>query len=464
MRFRFKPEVKVKECKEGELLFCTSLNEIKCKNVPQPIRKGMLALADWQKEEELLKVCLDHGLTDHFLFYYYLEIIKQNNLLSYAVFDKNVPFIIIEPKKGLFDLRGIEINKKSRYQLSEFCYMRFTAEQILTLETPLAPVVGKLVHPKCLPLLQALSKDQTPDELLRNFPEYSEDWIHSFISLLLEINILKEVSGADNFALEQWEFHDLLFHSLSRNGRHANPYGGLYPFTERIPPLPPHKAPMTSEEVSLYSPSLQELKEKDFPLTSILEKRKSIREHGDAHPITAKQLGEFLFRTARVKDTFKTERGELTHRPYPSGGAIYELEIYPLVRLCEGIEKGFYHYQPEKHSLCLLPCEEEKLNRFLQDAAHSTGMRAYPQILFVITSRFRRMSWKYRSMSYATTLKNVGTLYQTMYLVATSMNLAPCAIGAGDSDLFSQTAKTDYYEETSVGEFMLGSKLLLTSK
>jgi SagB-type dehydrogenase family enzyme len=61
-------------------------------------------------------------------------------------------------------------------------------------------------------------------------------------------------------------------------------------------------------------------------------------------------------------------------------------------------------------------------------------------------------------MAYALILKHVGVLYQTMYLAATAMSLAPCGIGCGDSDLFARAAGTDYYAETSVGEFLLGSK------
>jgi oxazoline/thiazoline dehydrogenase len=46
-------------------------------------------------------------------------------------------------------------------------------------------------------------------------------------------------------------------------------------------------------------------------------------------------------------------------------------------------------------------------------------------------------------------------LYQTIYLAATAMGLAPCAIGGADADLFARAAGTDYYAETSVGEFLL---------
>jgi SagB-type dehydrogenase family enzyme len=67
------------------------------------------------------------------------------------------------------------------------------------------------------------------------------------------------------------------------------------------------------------------------------------------------------------------------------------------------------------------------------------------------------MSWRYESIGYSAILKDVGVLYQTFYLVATAMGLSACALGVGNSDLFSDAAKTNYYEETSVGEFILGS-------
>ena len=85
-------------------------------------------------------------------------------------------------------------------------------------------------------------------------------------------------------------------------------------------------------------------------------------------------------------------------------------------------------------------------------------MADVPQVLIVFAARFPCVSWSYQSVAYALIAKEVGALQQTMYLVATAMDLAPCAIGAGNSDLFARIAGTDYYAETSVGEFILGSK------
>jgi len=80
------------------------------------------------------------------------------------------------------------------------------------------------------------------------------------------------------------------------------------------------------------------------------------------------------------------------------------------------------------------------------------------QVLIVISARFRRVAWKYRSMAYAAILKNVGVVYQTMYLVATAMGLAPYAVGSGDSDCLARLIGTDVHVESSVGEFLLGSR------
>jgi oxazoline/thiazoline dehydrogenase len=51
----------------------------------------------------------------------------------------------------------------------------------------------------------------------------------------------------------------------------------------------------------------------------------------------------------------------------------------------------------------------------------------------------------------------VGVVYQCMYLTATAMGLAPCGLGLGDSEVFSKAIHSNLFEETSVGEFLLGS-------
>lgn len=93
------------------------------------------------------------------------------------------------------------------------------------------------------------------------------------------------------------------------------------------------------------------------------------------------------------------------------------------------------------------------------DAGPAMGVPAESlQVLLVLTARFQRLSWKYSSLAYSLILKDVGGVFQSMYLAATAMELAPCALGCGDSDLFAKAVGSDYYAETSVGEFLLGGK------
>ena len=78
-----------------------------------------------------------------------------------------------------------------------------------------------------------------------------------------------------------------------------------------------------------------------------------------------------------------------------------------------------------------------------------------PDILITVAARIQRVAWKYQSLAYALILKNTGVLYQQMYLVATALDLAPCAIGCGDTQAFAQASGLDFTQETSVGEFAL---------
>jgi len=149
---------------------------------------------------------------------------------------------------------------------------------------------------------------------------------------------------------------------------------------------------------------------------------------------------------------------DFAQRPYPSGGALYELEVYAVVEACRGLSPGLYRYDGLGHQLVRRAGRTAEVERLLSDAARSAGVEATgPQILLVLTARLPRVAWKYSCLAYALVLKNVGVVFQTMYLAATAMDLAPCAIGLGDSDLFAQAAGIDYYAETSVGEFLLGS-------
>jgi SagB-type dehydrogenase family enzyme len=124
----------------------------------------------------------------------------------------------------------------------------------------------------------------------------------------------------------------------------------------------------------------------------------------------------------------------------------------------DGLSPGLYHYDGAAHRLHPLAAPEPAVRELLGRAADSAGVAAKPQVLVIISARFGRVMWKYQTMGYGLILKNTGVLFHLMYLVATAMDLAPCALGAGDAELFSRAARLDPAAESSVGEFLLGSR------
>ena len=140
--------------------------------------------------------------------------------------------------------------------------------------------------------------------------------------------------------------------------------------------------------MELFRPELDALRAGEDSFTEVLERRRSIRGRGGA-PLTARQLGEFLFRCARVRRLQETPEGEMTDRPYPGAGARYELELYPVVHACEGVPAGLYHYCPVRHQLEPLGGVTEEVTALLS----STQLPQPPDVLFVIAARFQRVSW-----------------------------------------------------------------------
>ena len=147
---------------------------------------------------------------------------------------------------------------------------------------------------------------------------------------------------------------------------------------------------------------------------------------------------------------------EYTARPYPSGGSAYELELYLAVANCEGLPRGFYHYDADRHALVPIGAGTAELGALFASAEFAMDAPATPQILITIAARFDRVAWKYSSIAYSLVLKDVGVLIQTLYLMATDLQLGGCAIGSINIDLFAKITGIEFHIEGPVCQFALG--------
>ncbi len=466
--------VAVEDGGAGELIFSDPYSRLALRGLGPALEDALRRLAAPGQADDRLAESVFSGEGAEALarWYYSLQTLARRGFLHVSVVSDRDRLATLVPIAASFAFTGATpLLSDGAYRLSRFAYLHRDGEETV-LESPLAFARVVLHDDRAAALVHALARPATVRELGGRILGLKASAAAQLIGLFVTAGLAAEANddGAiaedENTALQCWEFHDLLFHARSRVGRHDAPVGGTYRHAGRLEPPPPLKPVAAAETIDLYRPNMEALERSDPPFAQVVERRRSIRQYAAA-PITDRQLGEFLFRTARVKD--RTEwtvpapdgpiRVESTTRPYPAGGGLYELEVHAVVRACQNLAPGLYHYDPAGHRLGRLSGPTPEVEALLEDAGQSAG--AAPeglQVLLILASRFPRLSWKYASLAYALTLKHVGVVYQTMYLAATAMDLAPCALGGGDSDLFARAAGVEYADETSVGEFLLGSK------
>jgi SagB-type dehydrogenase family enzyme len=375
--------------------------------------------------------------------------------------------VVIEPQVPDYWPRTPELADTEVIVLSRFAYLRRRGNDMV-LESPRAGALFRICDPNIVTALAALSAPQP----IKKFRRHESFPGKELLALLLDCQMLFRVEAAgdngprategdDNLVM--WDFHDLLFHTHSTEGRHANPLGGLYPYAGVIPPPLAVRPHWPGKKIDLKKLSATP-SEPLSPFATLLHERHSTREFDDQKPITLGELARFLDNAARVQSRWKSEDDlgedgpvvEYTSRPYPGGGSAYELELYLAVANCEGLSRGFYHYDADRHALVPIGVRPQELDAQLAGAEFAMDAPGTPQILITIAARFDRVSWKYSSIAYSLILKDVGVLIQTLYLMATDMGLGGCAIGSSNIDLFAKMTGIEFHVEGPVGLFALG--------
>jgi len=372
--------------------------------------------------------------------------------------------IVIEPQVPDYWPRTPPLGNADVLVLSRFAYMRRRGNDMV-LESPRAGALFRICNPKIATAIALLSAPQSIKQLRR------EDGFAGLelLALLVDCQILFKIDAARGDGLRPtegdenlvlWDFHDLLFHTRSTEGRHANPVGGTYSYAGAMSPLPAVRSRWPGKKIDLRA--LSSAPPQASAAARLLRERHSTRTFDGQRPITLAELARFLDGTARVQSRWRSrpEHGGpmVAHaaRPYPSAGAEYELELYLAVDKCEGLARGFFHYDAGGHALVPIGVRSQELEALLMGAQFAMGAPGLPQIVITIAARFGRVSWKYSSIAYALILKDVGVLIQTLYMMVTDMGLGGCAIGTANVDLFAKMTGLAFHVEGPVGQFAIG--------
>lgn len=175
-------------------------------------------------------------------------------------------------------------------------------------------------------------------------------------------------------------------------------------------------------------------------------RRHSSRDYTGAS-MSLEDLSRVLFLTAGM-----TRSGRRSH---PSSGALYPIEVYPVIHNVEGCEPGVYHYGIRDHAL-----EQVRAGDHRNDVVRQGLLQEFLgecNVVLFLTVIFQRMRFKYRDRTYRYGLVEAGHLGQNLYLAAESLGLGACAVGAFLDDEMNAMLGVDGRDEAAVYMLSLGT-------
>jgi SagB-type dehydrogenase family enzyme len=206
-----------------------------------------------------------------------------------------------------------------------------------------------------------------------------------------------------------------------------------------------YKAYAGAERVSL--PPVGDFR--GLPTEDAIEGRRSVRAYS-GQPMKMEELSRLLHYTGGIT----AERWGYRLRAAPSAGALYPIELYPVLHRVEGLEPGLYHYAVRDHELELL----EAGDRRGEIVRHGLAQEFLGEgnLVLVFTAIFQRLRWKYQERAYRYALLEAGHLGQNVYLAAASMGMGACAVGAFYDDGLNRMLGVDGKDEAVIYMLAVG--------
>ncbi|HEU5475369.1 MAG TPA: SagB family peptide dehydrogenase [Actinophytocola sp.] len=402
-----------------------------------------------------------------------LEALSGSVVHSLGLPDGEGPVLSAVPIVRQAAFRLPEVDPDRPVRLSRFAAMR-ARDGELVLESPLAQyevVLHRTVASAVAAALSApIAVTELADAVRADRPVVAEVVAYLAATGIVAFGDWDPQTRTVHFAedddpdLIPWSHHDLLFHSRSRMGRHGGPTGAVFPYAGRLPSPPLVKAVPPGRRFPLYRPTTPELVTQDPTLTEVIEGFRLCEDLSDRE-LSAEQIGELLFRAARIRSVAPASAGaEVTYRisdrPYLSIHGLHELELYLSLHRCAGLPRAIYHYDPQQHALTLINDSQPELDDLLDLASIATGTIRRPPALITLTARVARSAWMYRGIAYSLALTHVGALQQMLCLAATAMGLAACVPAIDPGDVTDTALRLDWPAEIGVGDCIVGYRRL----
>lgn len=191
------------------------------------------------------------------------------------------------------------------------------------------------------------------------------------------------------------------------------------------------------------------------PVERIIENRRT-RHSFSRKGVRIAKLARILKSAYGVTSRGSEDTGDMILRACPSAGALYPLEIYPVVLRSKDLAMGVYHYNVKGHSLELV-----KKGDFLEELDNNLlGAELMPgaDVALVITSVIDRAMAKYDERGYRFILIEVGHLAQNISLVCEALGFNSVCMGGFYEKGLADLLSTDVRSEPVQYVILLGAR------
>ena len=170
---------------------------------------------------------------------------------------------------------------------------------------------------------------------------------------------------------------------------------------------------------------------------ALTRKRRSRRDYS-GRTLRRADFDALLHVACGVTGTLPWADREVRLRAYPSSGALYAVEIYPIALRVAGLEPALYHYRAAESALELVRRDLDR-DRIIDTALPvERAMVAGAAAMICLTGNFARHERKYGEGGYRMLVAEAGHISQNLILAATALGIAARPFGGVFDSLLNQ--------------------------
>jgi SagB-type dehydrogenase family enzyme len=193
------------------------------------------------------------------------------------------------------------------------------------------------------------------------------------------------------------------------------------------------------------------------PLYRLTRERRSSRDYAGA-AIARADLDALLDCACGITGALRWKGRDVKLRAYPSSGALYAVEIYPVALRVDGLDAAVYHYRVTSGELELVRRLEPV--RLVEAALPvEREMVAGAAAMLCLTGVFSRHERKYGEGGYRMLIAEAGHISQNLLLTAQALGLSARPFGGVFDDLVNQALGVDGADEQFLLAVLVGRQV-----